>query len=94
MMYARRSQIILDEDELESGEFSKNGSKSAQTSNFSAVTSASTYRSQYNSIHKNDVRKIEQDRKEQNEVGSFALCIFALKFFVFLFNVKYENWYK
>jgi len=83
MMDARRSQIILDEDELESGEFLKNGSKSAQTSNFSAVTSASTYRTQYNSIHKNDVRKIEQDLKEQNEVGSFAFFIFSLEMFCF-----------
>ena len=74
MMDSRRSQIILDEDELESADFLKEGSKSAQTSNFSTVTSASTYRTQYNSIHKNDVRKLEKDRKEQNEVGCDVFC--------------------
>ena len=68
MMDAQRSQI-LDEDELDSVDFLKEGPKSAQTLNFSAVTSASTYRTQYNSLHKNDIRKLEKERKEQNEVS-------------------------
>ena len=62
MQDARRSQII-DEDL----EFADDYSVKSGNQNFS-VTSASTYRtSNFNSIHKNDVRKLERERKEQNE---------------------------
>ncbi len=72
MMDARSSQM-LDEEEYSEMHYTKEGSnigiKSAQMSVFSGFTSnvASVRTNQ----HKNDIRKLERDRKESNEVAFF-----------------------
>jgi hypothetical protein len=74
MMDARSSQM-LDEDEFEEMTFMKEtsagsgnvGIKSAQMSVISGYTSnAASVRT---NMHKNDIRKLEKERKENNEVN-------------------------
>lgn len=73
MMDARTSQMLLDEEDLDESHFMKDGFRkmesAAQLSTFSGFTSATTsFRTNLDSRHKSDLRKIEKDRKEQNEV--------------------------
>ena len=69
MMDARSSQM-LDEDDYEEAfgkESDGNGSKSAQISVFSGfMSNAAPVRT---NLHKNDIRRLEKDRKENNEVN-------------------------
>ena len=87
---ARASQIMMDDmlfegDEAASGATYtlKEGVKSAaQMSTFSGITShAGSMRSIHDLRQKNDIRRIEKDRKEQNEVEDFAIISNRMRIF-------------
>lgn len=72
MMDARASQL-LDEDEFNENSFSKSGPNSAFLSGHSS--NMSSVRTHLDGRHKNDLRRLEKDKKEQAEVDIYKIYL-------------------
>ena len=68
IMDARGSQLLEDNEDIDDGSFIKDGIKSAQFSMSSSAYTLGSNRTNLDLKHKNDIRKLDRERREQYEV--------------------------